>query len=249
MSLTYTKDSTNVDIVMDNIRHTQDPRRTKNENHCVLLTTGSLNPVHKSHVLSLIQAKQYLEQQYHFRVLAGYLSPTQDSYVKEKLRSNHIPSEHRIRMCEEAIKEANVQDWICVDKAECKATGFVDFPGVCIQLRRYINDIVVYSQGLVTRPIRLIYVCGLDHFNKCSDVLLLARNEYGVAVIYRPGYEENKIQTVVNPNIFYVPINDENKKSLTDVSSSLIRQKLQNGESCDSLTYKSVLEYLKLLKN
>ncbi|CAF1419027.1 unnamed protein product, partial [Didymodactylos carnosus] len=128
MSLTYTEDSTNINVVIDNIHYMEDHRKNKNENYCVLLETGSLNPVHKNHILNLMQAKEYLEHQYHYRVLAGYLSPTHDAYVKEKLRYNHIPSEHRIRMCEEAIKEANAQDWICVDTAECQATGFVDFP-------------------------------------------------------------------------------------------------------------------------
>jgi hypothetical protein len=45
---------------------------------CVLITTGSLNPVHRSHIKNLELVKKYLEQiSPRWNVLAGYLSPTQ----------------------------------------------------------------------------------------------------------------------------------------------------------------------------
>ena len=44
---------------------------------CVLLTTGSFNPVHPLHFQSLLHVKQYLENEQQWNVLAGYISPTQ----------------------------------------------------------------------------------------------------------------------------------------------------------------------------
>jgi len=45
---------------------------------CVLLTTGSLNPIHRSHIKNLELVKSYLKHSKpQWNVLAGYLSPTQ----------------------------------------------------------------------------------------------------------------------------------------------------------------------------
>jgi hypothetical protein len=56
---------------------------------CVLLTTGSFNPVHPLHFQNLLRVKQYLENEHQppWNVLAGYISPTQ--YVVFKLFFSH----------------------------------------------------------------------------------------------------------------------------------------------------------------
>jgi nicotinic acid mononucleotide adenylyltransferase len=91
--------------------------KTNTEN-VVLISTGSFNPVHRCHLSNLIRTKEYFENDCGFNVLAGYLSPTHDEYVREKLREECLPGQLRIQLCEKAIEEANQQHWLAVDKAE-----------------------------------------------------------------------------------------------------------------------------------
>lgn len=84
----------------------------------VLIKTGSLNPIHRSHISNMIKTKYYLENIYNLNVIGGYISPTHDQYVKRKLGKEFISSQHRIHMCQKAIEEENQQHWLSVDKAE-----------------------------------------------------------------------------------------------------------------------------------
>jgi nicotinamide mononucleotide adenylyltransferase len=85
----------------------------------VLISTGSMNPIHRSHISNMIKTKNYLENVYHLNVLGGFISPTHDQYVEGKLGNELIFGIHRIEMCQKAIEEENQQNWLAVDKAEC----------------------------------------------------------------------------------------------------------------------------------
>lgn len=91
----------------------------ENAENVVLIKTGSLNPVHRSHISNLIKTKKYLENVHHLNVIGGFISPTHDEYVEGKLGHELIPGRLRIEMCEKAIEEENQQHWLAVDKAEC----------------------------------------------------------------------------------------------------------------------------------
>jgi nicotinamide mononucleotide adenylyltransferase len=78
-----------------------------NKENVVLIKTGAFNPIHRAHISNMIKTKEYLERVHGFRVIGGYLSPSHDQYVQAKLDEEFISGHHRIRMCEEAIKEAN----------------------------------------------------------------------------------------------------------------------------------------------
>ena len=101
-------------------------RSSTNQENVVLIKTGSLNPVHRSHISNLIRTKQYLERVHHFNVIGGYLSPTHDEYVRGKLASECISGQHRSQMCQLAIEEACEQNWLSTDRAECM--GKLIFP-------------------------------------------------------------------------------------------------------------------------
>lgn len=90
-----------------------------NAENVVLIKTGALNPIHRSHISNLIKTKHYLESVYHLNVIGGFISPTHDHYVHGKLGDELIPGHLRIQLCEKAIEEENQQHWLSVDKAEC----------------------------------------------------------------------------------------------------------------------------------
>jgi nicotinic acid mononucleotide adenylyltransferase len=99
--------------------------------------------------------------------------------------------------------------------------------------------------------VRVIYVAGLDLFNRCGGMHSLRKSSLaGVAVVYRPGQNKNLMTSTRaqnDPNVFYISDNEEDVKTSIDISSTLIRKKLKNNEACEHLTYSSVLDYLKMV--
>ncbi|CAF3702078.1 unnamed protein product [Rotaria sp. Silwood1] len=85
----------------------------------VLIMTGALNPIHRGHISIMIKTREHLERVNNFNVIAGYISPTHDDYVRRKLKNELILGRHRIEMCRRAIDEARQQHWLSIDKAEC----------------------------------------------------------------------------------------------------------------------------------
>ncbi|CAF2134976.1 unnamed protein product [Rotaria magnacalcarata] len=71
----FNKENTNIQILIDNCTAN---RSENSPNNCVLIITSSMNPVHRSHIGNLELVKQHIEQSdRQWKVLAGYLSPTQ----------------------------------------------------------------------------------------------------------------------------------------------------------------------------
>ncbi|CAF1398196.1 unnamed protein product [Adineta steineri] len=221
--------------------------------NCVLLTTGSLNPIHRSHINNLELVKNYLEQSSpRWNVLAGYLSPTHDEYLRGKVGKATISGRDRCDLCELAIEEHERQTetshWLSVSRAEAEYYGgFIDFGPTTKALRQYLNSILLVSQRSLKNPVYVIYVCGLDHFNKCSDVRRLAREKYvKCAVIYRKECDEQNISKLdESSNIIYVPLDDD-RKNLIDISSTEIRRRWEKSpHDINQFTYASVVDRLK----
>jgi len=119
---------------------------------------------------------------------------------------------------------------------------------VTLELQNFLNQKIKLG-----KPIRVIYVVGLDLFNRCNGMRSL-RQPYmgGVAVVYRYGQNKSLIKSMIDQNsskVYFVSLDDNDQNESYDISSTLIRQKLQNNEDCSHLTYKSVLEYLQMTKN
>ena len=117
-------------------------------------------------------------------------------------------------------------------------------------LQNFINQ--KFNLG---KPIRVIYVAGLDLFNRCHGMRgLRSSNMGGVAVVYRSGQETYRItsdDSQCDPKVFYVCSNDNNMETSSleyeDISSTLIRKRLIDNQNCDHLTFKSVLEHMKMI--
>ncbi|CAF4174638.1 unnamed protein product, partial [Rotaria sordida] len=118
-----------------------------------------------------------------------------DSYVHSKLGDPAwIPAEDRCRLCEKTIECEGpaVSSWIGVSRGESEwVHEFVDFGPVTKNLRDFLNSTLVDRNDILKYPLRVVYVCGLDHFNKCPYVQNMAtQNNISVAVVYRMGYDE-----------------------------------------------------------
>ena len=161
---------------------------------------------------------------------------------------DYIDSDKRYELCREAIKEEGVQGFISVSKAEIGCSrGFVDFDEVTISLEKFLNSSQTAPQLQEIQPIKVVYVCGLDHFNKCPHVGYLAKQKnIGCAVIYRHGASDQYIQQSrpSSAPIYYIPL-DENQSHFDDISSTAIRKyhQTRNYTQLEQLTYPSVIKY------
>lgn len=179
-----------------------------------------------------------------------FLFFSSDDHVSRKLgQSAWIPGDIRCQLCQDAINEEGVRisSWISVSRGESEFNdGFMNFDFITENLRDFLNSTFVGSDKLLKYPLTVVYVCGLDHFNKCSHVISLSREENIIcAIVYRAGYDENRIlHPKKSSNIIYVPLTDE-RHHLIDVSSTRIRQCFENSiDDAKQFTYSSVLKYM-----
>eukprot|EP01063_Lacrimia_lanifica_P030237 TRINITY_DN4781_c0_g2_i1.p1 TRINITY_DN4781_c0_g2~~TRINITY_DN4781_c0_g2_i1.p1 ORF type:complete len:486 (+),score=139.06 TRINITY_DN4781_c0_g2_i1:45-1502(+) len=75
-----------------------------------LILSGSLNPLHRSHVECLESARRGLEAQ-GLSVVAGYLVPSSEQYVNMKLGKEAMPLAKRVAVCQRWAEDS---DWIDV---------------------------------------------------------------------------------------------------------------------------------------
>ena len=74
---------------------------------------GAFNPVHTQHVQVMVIAREFLEKNTEYQVVAGVLAVAPDGYVRgktRKLQQRAMKAEHRIRLCEIACVEQS--DWL-----------------------------------------------------------------------------------------------------------------------------------------
>lgn len=107
----------------------------------VLLSTGSLCPVHTGHVNNFIYAKQSLERAHlELSVVAGFLSPTHDGYVMRKYGHDErsaraagwLTAQQRLELVKLAVADSA---FIAADAWEVSQEEFVNWPRVaeCLQ--------------------------------------------------------------------------------------------------------------------
>ena len=177
-----------------------------------------------------------------------------DSYVHNKLGdSAWIPAKDRCALCEGALKyeDSQLSSWVTVSRGESEwAGGFVDFDEVTENLCTFLNDLLVSQRKVLKHPLRVLYVCGLDHFNKCTHVESMAKKEnIACAIVYRAGCDEHQVcRAVKSSGAIYVPLASE-RDQYTHLSSTEIRKYFQNPSastaSIAQLIYPNVRDYMK----
>jgi nicotinic acid mononucleotide adenylyltransferase len=139
-----------------------EPQRKK---QCVLLSTGSMNPVHKGHVSMLEAAQQCLEAK-GWTVVGGWLSPSDASWSSGK-PFGALSNEAKLSLCRLALQSSalfRVSSW------EVTQPNVVDYPAVL----RHVKSLV---------PVPVFYVCGSDHALKCGlhhnpAVVIVSRSQH-----------------------------------------------------------------------
>ncbi|WP_230458339.1 cytidylyltransferase [Leptospira weilii] len=151
--------------------------KPKTNNHCVLLLTGALCPIHDGHLEMMIIAKDSLEKE-GYQVLGGYISPDHDDYVGPKTDS-FLNIYERNRIVTEKIEE---YPWIGLDpwNGVFNQTS-INFTEVVFRLKKYLER----NAKLQTK---IFFLCGGDNFRFAEA---FKYSEDGCVVITRNGYEVN----------------------------------------------------------
>jgi hypothetical protein len=164
--------------------------------------------------------------------------------------SELITDEERCKLCQAAIKEQGLEELIAVSKGEIEYEhGFVDFNEVSVRLAEFLNLALRDHEILSNHPLQVVYVCGLDHFNKCPYVEQLASEKnMACAIIYRPDASEHRIKTLPKSlsNFYYIKSETEGE-TLCDVSSTALRQYYRSGNNIDvhQSSFSCVADYYK----
>eukprot|EP00727_Mastigamoeba_balamuthi_P006939 m51a1_g2866 hypothetical protein (494) ;mRNA; f:353069-357137 len=220
-------------------------RAAGHERVAVLVSTGSLNPVHRQHLRQLRMAADHLARaDPPTHVVAAVLSPSHDSYVRAKLGAKSALSfEARCELCVLAAEEFQQEEQqqqqqqrealpVLVWAWEGHNALFVDFPDV----RDHLQHLLSPLQGCA-----VLYVCGYDHYERCG----LARWDNVVAVP-RPPYAmpEAPGEAARRKGVVVVP---EGAAGAAESSSTELRRRLHSGASVDDLTFSSVAARLRQL--
>ena len=149
----------------------------------VLLTTGAMNPVHRGHVAMLHSTARDIQAAGRGRVVGAFLSPSHDLYLTQKFGpGKFIPAAKRIACAAAALRRDPL---VRVGAWECQQQGqWPDFPVVCQALEAALE------RRYPALPVRVFYVCGEDHYQKCG-LRKGVTPTVGVCVVARDGKAAN----------------------------------------------------------
>jgi hypothetical protein len=200
----------------------------------VLLTTGAMNPVHLGHVDMFARARRCLEQEHGYCVLAGYISPSHEDYVRPKcahFKQRYLGADVRLECVRRAVQAS---DWLACGAWEAAPAhgSWPDYPVVVKALQSYLGGQPDLRLG--GHKCTVFYVCGLDHFQKCQLAAGLrpcsslpgtscVEPKAGVVAIPRAG----KSAARSNLEKLVVGVTELNPE-LSDLSSTAVRKLLKS---------------------
>ncbi|KAG9448660.1 hypothetical protein H6P81_008625 [Aristolochia fimbriata] len=206
----------------------------------VLVSTGSFNPPTVMHLRMFELARDALNKEGYY-VAGGYMSPVNDAYAKRGL----ISADHRIQMCEIACQSST---FIMVDSWEAKQNSFQRTVLVLDRVRSFLTKNGIFSP----ESLKVMLLCGADLLESFATLGVWIREQvrticrdYGVVCICREGKDINKIVcsdeilSEYKANILVV-----DKLVQDQISSTLVRDSIKNGQSINGLTPDDVIEYI-----
>jgi nicotinate (nicotinamide) nucleotide adenylyltransferase len=196
----------------------------------IVVMGGSFNPPTIAHYKLMKDAMQVVKAD------LGYFVPASDAYLKRKMRYNKsaivLSPKVRIDMlqCMCADRTMKVSD---IEMGTIKARSLETL--MAIQ-EEYPAAQIYFIMGDDKMKL-LVHLCKKKDFIENFKVILYSRNEASLISCL----DGVNIPSDYLDNIIMCP----QPEGISGVSSSLIRERLMSGESCDDLLYPGVVELLK----
>lgn len=151
----------------------------------VVISTGSYDPLHEGHMESLVRAKEHIEGLGDTKVIAGFMSPSHDAYVRMKNPGGVVNFQriHDNTVFVENAEYNKPRQWIFHENWE---TLGVDIPVNFSDVVLYIDNMVKHY---VANDIDVYYIFGSDN---ARFGLAFTHNDPTLAkgiCIGRPGYD------------------------------------------------------------
>jgi hypothetical protein len=179
--------------------------------------------------MMLEKAKLTLETQNpNIPVVAGFLSPSHELYVKPKSEYGgdaYFPSNQRATMCDLSTEDST---WLSCGRWEMSQKSYwPDFPDVANNLASYLQSIDSIHAKV---EVEVFYVCGTDHFNKCG--LKSGMGRIGIVVV--PRSQDQVPHDCIEKQIFVASTTAlesgvSGNIDLADLSSTIVRSALLRG--------------------
>ena len=204
----------------------------------VLALYGSFSPITNAHLNMFNLARNCLAER-GLDPVAGIISPVHDGYGKPSL----IPGPLRCELCELAVEDVDKDDFFIVDPWEVNQDGFTR------TLQALRHHLAALKEELATDNVRLIMLAGSDLFLsmanskgwRVEDVETILA-EFGVVVIHRgPEFDLNNLicsHPILSPHQANIFIASDGISG--DISSTLVRSRIQSGDSITDLVPPSV---------
>ncbi|KAL3872388.1 hypothetical protein ACJMK2_040317 [Sinanodonta woodiana] len=199
----------------------------------ILCLGGAFNPVHTRHVMALVVAKRWLEDNTNYEVVAGRLAVAPDGYVLGKMKKKNakcMKAEHRIRLCELSCKDDN--EWI---KPFPKPIGSAFECGMKtkydLEHNKNCKDLQI---AVIIGADRAIDRRGHAKWHREYSHITLCIGRQGETGQVISKFEEDKISGKVKHSRFFV-VPDE----LDNVSSTVVRSVLKDIDDAKSADEKS----------
>lgn len=149
----------------------------KDKKNCIIITTGSMCPLHDGHIEMMVKAKEKLIEE-GYNVLGGYICPDHDDYVGIKTDS-YMDGSARCNYASNLLKD---YDWLVVDPwmsvFNKYALNFTDaLERTELYLKKHVKD---FNADIV-------FVCGSDNEKFC----LTFKHKGLCVVVNRPAYFNN----------------------------------------------------------
>lgn len=205
----------------------------------VLVLCGSFSPITKEHVNILEVSKKYVDRYCPgLKVVTGFLSPVGDAYSKPSL----ISSKHRVAMSKLAIQGS---DWLNVNSWESEQANYTR-TGVVLKHIKAEMDCVYKNP-------KIILVCAAEIFSSTNQIKAwsdeslrtLVHSDFGIIMLPRDGSDIDKIldaNPILKESIENILVLKEVKTSI--VSSTLVRNKIAQGEDISDLVHPDVKNYI-----
>jgi nicotinic acid mononucleotide adenylyltransferase len=217
-----------------------DPSKMGTKRFCVIVGSGSFNPLTRMHLRKYFIAKQFIESKTDMIVLGSLLSPSHISVVRQRYRtcpSEIIPCPHRL-----AIAQFCVQDtkWMSIDPWEITRRRSMDY----LSLLEHVNKMLKSFFPAV--DIRVLYLCKGGIVPLLSVPSMKASNFGCVSVCRAPESDNLRLSlgSRWNGMIYIAEDTAILDAAMDSFSSKKVREKLKNGLSVDNLVGDTVAGYL-----